>query len=150
MALSEADYWDLLDIEAIRAVCGRGHAGSVRLLSALERHEPRLAYSRSRLERKFIALCRRYGLPLPEINAKIGLMTVDALYRAQRVVVELDGHRGHRSPAQLSRDRRRELHCRRLGFTVLRYTEDQIDNEPELVAADLARELGLSCSALSA
>jgi hypothetical protein len=42
------------------------------------------------------------------------------------------------------------MRCRELGFTVIRYTEDQIDNDPELVAADLARELGLSCSVLSA
>lgn len=143
-ALSEADYRGLLDIDAIKAVCGRGHKGSAKLLSALERHEPRLAYSRSRLERKFIELCRRFGLPLPELNVRLGRMTVDAMFRANRVVVELDGYRAHHSPAQLARDRRRELQCRRLGFAVLRYTEDQIDNEPELVAADVARGLGLN------
>src|SRR5262249_44698708 len=66
MALSEADYRDLLDVGAIGAVCGRGHLGSATLRKALERHEPDLARARSRLERKFIALCRRYGLPAPE------------------------------------------------------------------------------------
>jgi very-short-patch-repair endonuclease len=77
-------------------------------------------------------------------------MTVDAIWWDRRVVVELDGIKGHRSPARMRRDRRRELHCRRRGFVPLRYTEDMIDNEPDLVAEDVARELGLSRSALSA
>jgi hypothetical protein len=108
LALSEADYRGRLDLRAIHAAIGRGHSGSARLGRALKRHEPRLAYSRSRVERKFLALCKRYGLPLPDLNAKLGLMTIDALFRDQRVAVELDGYRGHRSKAQLERDRRRD------------------------------------------
>jgi very-short-patch-repair endonuclease len=68
-------------------------------------------------------------------------MTIDALYREQRVAVELDGYRGHRSKGQLERDRRRELHVRDMRHIPLRYTEDMIDNEPDLVAADLRRQL---------
>jgi very-short-patch-repair endonuclease len=42
------------------------------------------------------------------------------------------------------------MRCRELGYRVVRYTEDQIDHEPERVAADVARALGLSLIALSA
>jgi very-short-patch-repair endonuclease len=150
MALSEADYRDLLHIEKIKTTCGRGHAGSARLREALASHEPRLAHTRSRLERKFVALCKRYRIPLPDVNQKLSWMTVDAIWWDRRVVVELDGYRGHRSRARLERDRRREMRCRELGYLVVRYTEDQIDHEPERVAADVARALGLSLIALSA
>jgi very-short-patch-repair endonuclease len=140
-ALAEADYLGLLDLAAVRAATGRGRAGCARLRRALKRHEPRLARTRSRLERAFLELCESHGLPLPEVNARVGRMTVDALWPDQRLVVELDGHRGHRSPAQLDRDRRRELHCRTHGLRVNRYTEDQVQREPELVAADLRAAL---------
>jgi very-short-patch-repair endonuclease len=42
------------------------------------------------------------------------------------------------------RDRRRDLHLRALGFTVIRYTEYQLYNEPELVIADVKRALGIA------
>ncbi len=140
-ALSEADYRGLLDLDALHAELRRGRTGSARLRRALERHEPRLARTRSRLERFFLELCERYGLPLPEINARVGRMTVDALWPRQRLVVELDGHRGHRSRAQIDRDRRRELHLRTAGYPTIRYTEDQVVKEPALVAADLLAAL---------
>lgn len=150
MALSEADYRDLLSIERIKDVCGRGHAGSVNLTRALAEHEPRLAEARSRIERKFLALCKRYGIPLPDLNRKLGPMTVDAIWLERRVVVELDGIRGHRSPARMRRDRRRELYCRRRRFTPLRYTEDMLDKEPDLVAEDVADALGITLTTRAA
>jgi hypothetical protein len=143
LALAEADYRRLLDLREVEHLLGRGLAGSAKLRRALARHLPQLALTRSRLERAFLALCEWAGLPLPEVNAKIGRMTVDALWRAERVIVELDGHDGHSSRAQIERDRRRELRLRAAGYTVIRYTWDQITKERELVAADLAARLGI-------
>jgi hypothetical protein len=140
-ALAEAEFRKLLDIHAIEAMLGQGRTGSARLREALERHLPQLAYTRSRLERLFLALCEAEGITVPEVNAKVGRMTVDALWRAERVIVELDGYGGHASKAQIERDRRRELRLRALGFIVLRYTWEQVVNEPHLVATDLRTEL---------
>lgn len=145
-ALSEADYLGLLDLPALRATVGGGRSGSARLGRALERHEPRLARTRSELERAFLALCEAHRIPLPEVNARVGRMTVDALWRQAGVVVEIDGHRGHRSRAQMQRDRRRELHLRAAGLTVIRYAGDQLVGEPALVAADLWAALKLTAS----
>ena len=143
-ALSEADYQGRLDLPAIHAGLGRGRPGSARMRRGLLRHEPRLARTRSGLERAFLSLCELRGIPLPEINGRIGMMTVDAVWRRERLVVEIDGYRGHRTPGQIERDRRRELHLRAAGYAVLRYTEDQLYHAAELVAADLRLALHLN------
>jgi predicted transcriptional regulator of viral defense system len=51
-ALAEADYKRLLDPRAIEGVFGRGRPGAAKLRRALERHQPRLARTRSQLERR--------------------------------------------------------------------------------------------------
>jgi hypothetical protein len=140
-ALAEADYRKLLDPREVRALLGRGRAGSTTLARALSVHEPRLALTRSRLERAFLALCESAGIPLPEVNPIVAGMMVDALWRPQRLVVELDGYDGHSSRAQIAHDRSRELRLRRAGFLVVRYTWDQITTEAELVVADLRANL---------
>lgn len=139
--LAEAEYKGLLDLQAIHAVMGRGRTGSATLRLALARHEPRIARAKSEVERRFLRLCEQTGLPMPEVNVKIGRMTVDALWREQRVVVEVDTYRTHGSRARMERDRRRELYLRARGFIVLRYTDTQIDEEPDAVAADLRLSL---------
>jgi hypothetical protein len=140
-ALAEAEYRDLLDMDQIEAALGRGRRGSARVRQGLARHLPMLARTRSRVERAFLALCESAGLPIPEMNAIIGRMTIDAVWHRERVAVEIDGHRGHRTRAQLERDRRRELRLRAAGYTVLRYTEDQVLSERDLVVADLSAAL---------
>ena len=74
------------------------------------------------------------------MNVKVGPYTVDALWQAQRVIVELDG-RGHASYGQMQRDRSRELHLRRAGYSVLRYSPGQVTGQGAAVAADLRRQL---------
>ena len=143
-ALSEAEYKNRLDLPAIHAELRRGRPGSARVRRALARHEPRLARTKSGLEALFLAVCDTYGIPLPETNFRIGRMTVDAVWPRHKVAVELDGHRGHRTRAQIDRDRRRELHTRRHGFRHGRYSEDQLESEPQLVAGDVLGLLGLA------
>jgi hypothetical protein len=140
-ALAEADFRGILEVDAVAAVAGRGKAGAARLRKALKRHEPQLAHARSRLERAFFSLCETAGLPLPELNVRIGRWTADAVWRDQRVVVELDGHDNHHTRAQIDRDRRKEMALRAAGFVVLRYTWAQVTEEPELVIADLVATL---------
>ena len=69
-----------------------------------------------------------------------GLM-VDALWRERQVVVEPDGHRAHALPAANERDRERELRLRDAGFAVLRYTWQQVNDQPDRVTADLRRAI---------
>lgn len=67
--------------------------------------------------------------------------TVDALWRTERVIVELDGRDNHSSPGQLERDRRKDLQLRRAGYVVLRYTWAQVVFEWPAVLADLRATL---------
>jgi hypothetical protein len=142
-AVAEADHRDLLRPADVFSVLGRGRRGSVALREALELHFPALAAAESALEFEFLALVARHGLPIPEVQARIGPFRVDALWRAERVVVELDGHRSHARPARAESDRRRDLELRRRGFVVLRYTWHQVTRQGDAVVGDLGRTLGL-------
>jgi very-short-patch-repair endonuclease len=97
--------------------------------------------TRSHLERLFLKLIRRAGLPMPEVNAKLGPYTVDVLWRPQRLVVELDGYAFHSSPASFEQDRSRDRYLIGRGFTVLRFTYREVTEEPDIVVADVRTHL---------
>ena len=98
--------------------------------------------SRSDLERDFLALCRRYHLPMPpQINVKIGDNRVDFLWPEQRLVVETDDFTYHRGSVAFEDDHQRDLELRQRGFAVNRYSSLQIDLRPAAVAADVAESL---------
>jgi predicted transcriptional regulator of viral defense system len=140
-ALAQAEFKNPLDLVVVqvRHALGRGRPGSATLRAALERHLPELARTRSQLERAFLALCEATGLPMPEVNVWMYGFLVDAVWREQRVVVELDGLQGHRTPAQLERDHERDLVLRQNRFETRRYTWQQVTRKPDAVFADLPR-----------
>jgi very-short-patch-repair endonuclease len=140
-ALSEAEYLELLDPAAIRAIIRPRRAGSRRLAKALDEYEPRDAIAKSELERALIELCTAEGIPLPELQIKMGAMTVDAYWPRERVAVELDGYRGHRTRARVERDRARDLFQRSLGNLPIRYTHHQLTKQRPRVARDLKTAL---------
>jgi very-short-patch-repair endonuclease len=137
-ALAEADYRRVLDSTELRVLRG---PGSVTLKRALARHTPQLAKTKSELERAFRALCRKGGIPAYEVNHRLCGIQVDAFWPDLGVVVELDGVDGHATPAQVHRDRRRDLKLRAAGYVVLRYSYQQVLSEPESVLADLRAAL---------
>lgn len=132
--LAQADYKDVLDIPAIDAALGAGRPGSSKLRNALERHRPELALTKSRLERMFFEICEEQGWPLPVPNEYVAGWEVDVLWRDNHIAVELDGHGNHHTPAQLRRDRRKELDLRKAGFTPVRYSEEQLKQKTDVIA----------------
>jgi very-short-patch-repair endonuclease len=100
--------------------------------------------TRSDLERDFLRLCRRYRLPAPEVNVKVGRWTVDFLWRRERVAVETDFYDYHRGRIAFQDDRTRELELRQRGLAVRRFSEEQVNDHAAEVAADLRDALGLA------
>jgi Transcriptional regulator, AbiEi antitoxin/Protein of unknown function (DUF559) len=97
--------------------------------------------SNSDLETYFLAFCRRYGFPRPEVNAEICGLEVDFLWRAERLVVETDDYTYHRGFVSFESDHERDLKLRRAGYTVLRYTGAQLRSCPAEIAAELGEVL---------
>ena len=141
--VAEADYQRRLNLAALGAQLGRGRHGSAVLRRALALHTPRLARTLSALEERFLAMCEDHQVPLPEVNVTVAGLLVDALWRRERVVVELDGARAHATAAAMQRDRDRDLALRAAGYEVRRYTWQQVIEQPEAVVADLRRALAI-------
>jgi very-short-patch-repair endonuclease len=78
---------------------------------------------------------------MPETNVYIAGGAVDALWRDQRVAVEIDGYGNHRSPAQVRRDRRKDFALREHGLSPLRYSDEQLLQRRGDVVAELTKLL---------
>ena len=107
-------------------------------LSIGDRFEP--DHTRSEFESRFLAVCRRHRLPQPSVNVSVGRFTVDFLWRAERLVVELDGYRTHSSRAAFEADRARDVELKAMGYDVIRFTWRQLASRPD-VARTLRRVL---------
>jgi hypothetical protein len=140
-AMANAEYHGLLDVDEVQALLGPGRLGSTKLRTALTRHQPRLAHARSPVEVAFFALCETFGLSLPEVNVRIGEWTVDFFWRKEEVVVEVDPYGDHHTPAQIDRDRRKDLALRAKRLVVHRYSRDQVEQSPDAIAADVSAAL---------
>jgi hypothetical protein len=141
LVLANADYLGLLDLQALQALRGRGIAGSTALRDAIAIHLPELARARSDLEILLLEFCERHRIPIPQMNVHVHGWLVDAHWPDARLIVEVDGVGGHRSRAQIERDHQRDLELRAAGFIVLRYTQRQLIETPDAVAADIRRWL---------
>jgi very-short-patch-repair endonuclease len=109
--------------DALARVNGRRTAPLRRLLAAERRAA---AFTRSELEERFLVLVRTAGLPEPQVNARLHGYEVDFLWRAERRVIEVDGHAFHSTPQALTRDRRKDSDLELAGFHVTRFTAQQV------------------------
>jgi len=72
---------------------------------------------------------------------KVGRWEVDFLWRSHGLIVETDSFLYHRGSVSFESDYARDLDLRSAGYTVLRFTDTQLEAEPERVAALVADEL---------
>ena len=97
--------------------------------------------TRTDLEGMFLALARRHRLPQPEVNARLDRFRVDFLWRAQRLIVEVDGWESHRTRSAFEEDRARDARLKTLGYEVLRFTWRQVEDDAKTVAWTVRRLL---------
>jgi very-short-patch-repair endonuclease len=134
-AINEADRLDLVDPETLRATIDLlpprpGFARLRRLLGG----QP---LTDSGLERRFLAIVRLSGMPMPETQAWVHGYRVDFYWPHLELIVEADGWRYHRTAGEQATDHRRDHAHITAGMTTLRFAEEQIRYEPSEVKRTL-------------
>lgn len=140
-----ADRRNLLQLRELEEICERGRGR--RALKPVRRLIAELAppdEGRSPLEIRFAAFVREHRLPAPFQNVDVLGHEVDALWPADRLIVELDSweHHGHR--AAFERDRARDSKLLIAGYRSIRITHRRLDREAEQLAAEIRQLLALS------
>lgn len=95
----------------------------------------------SPLEFDFNGFIDRHGLPMPAVNAPVGIYHVDFLWRPECFAVETDGWAAHRGRQALEDDHARGLYLAGQGVDLLRITGRQSEEDPAAVAAVLRSRL---------
>jgi very-short-patch-repair endonuclease len=136
-AVNEADRLDLIDPERLRKEVDLrpGLDGVSTLRRILDRRT--FVLTRSELERLFLPIARKAGLGRPETQAMVNGFKVDFFWPRLGLVVETDGLRYHRTPAEQARDRLRDQAHAAAGLTPVRFTHGQVRHEPGYVVATL-------------
>jgi hypothetical protein len=91
----------------------------------------------SKLERAFLALLRREGLPLPQTNRPASGLRVDCRWPEHQLTVELDSYQFHNSHYSWEQDRRRQRDARAREDEFRRYTWADVTKDARLTAAEL-------------
>jgi len=141
-AFEEADRLRLLELDALEAVCARGHGRRAlrpirRLIDAARMPDD----TQSPLEDRVLELCRTYDLPMPVTGAAVLGREVDAFWPDRKLMVEADSWEFHRHRAAFERDRKRDAEMQVEGYRVLRLTHRRMESEPKAIADELRRLL---------
>jgi very-short-patch-repair endonuclease len=97
--------------------------------------------TQSKLEDRFLRLCRKRRLPLP--HTQYGTKPrVDFIWHAERVIVEVDGWEAHRTRVAFQDDRSATNALQLAGYLVLRFTYEDVIHRSALVVAQVCQALG--------
>jgi hypothetical protein len=126
--------------------CSRlSHAA--RLTQPLELFDHYGACTRSDAEAMFLFICEDHGLVRPLVNHALAGRVPDFHWPQERLVVEVDGYEFHDGLPAFQDDRRRGGRFRRAGYEVIRFSAQDVVNEPAEIAetvlaarANLARQ----------
>lgn len=137
--INEADKYNLAHPPGIRRALDErpGEPGVAQLRQILDRRTFRL--TKEELERRFLPLAAKAGLPVPLTGQSVNEFEVDFFWPDLGLVVETDGLRYHRTPAEQARDRLRDQAHTAAGLTQLRFTHEQVRYEPDYVQRILAQ-----------
>jgi hypothetical protein len=142
--IERAEELGLFDLGPIEALLTRsvGHPGIGRLRCALDLYRAP-AFTRSGLERRFLALVEEAGLPAPSPGLNVAGYELDVYWPEHRFAVELDAFETHGSRAAFERDRLRDEDLKLAGVEIVRVTGRRLEREPRVVIERVARLLAL-------
>lgn len=156
VAIHEAQVLKRLHVPKVdRAMARAGRRrGAGALRRRLGRHRPAKGdLDGTRLERKFLRFLREYGFPPAEHGVGFDLedgekATLDVFWRKAKVGVELDGG-VHQSDKHFRSDRRKSRRIEALhAVTVVRVTDEDVDDRPDELARDLDALLARTTAAV--
>jgi very-short-patch-repair endonuclease len=146
-AMNEAEVLGLTDRVSVHALLERypRRPGTATLRAVLTDAQRARGVTRRELERRFAAALASTDLPRPHRNADVAVagrfFEVDCLWRAQRLIVELDGRFVHGTWRTSERDREKDRLLIADGWRVVRVTWRQLRDDSPAVIADLRRLL---------
>ena len=120
---------------AERAVPGR--RGSRTIGHILRQRDPGNRPLESALETRFLRLLRQERVPLPQAGYEVGPYRLDFAYPKLHLGIELDGYAFHSARTLWARDLARQNYLVRLGWTILRFTWDDITRRGSAVADEV-------------
>ena len=140
--LNEARVLKLVSDAAITAAMARcpGRKGTGALRELLSDRYER-GYSRSGAERRLRRLVKAAGFTPPAFNTYVRGFEVDAVWPAEKLVVEVDGYAAHGHQAAFERDRAKDQALVAAGYVVVRFTWNQLTRRPFMVVARIAGAL---------
>ena len=146
VAIDRAERQRLLDLRAVEDTLdrARGKRGARAFRLAIASYEP--STQKSELERRFRELVEgARDMPDPSFNAitqgERRAHEVDAIWRGQRLIVELDGFAFHRTRRDRERDAATDADLELAGYEVLRLTWDDVTVHGERTLRRLRRRL---------
>ena len=154
-AFDQAEILEVFDLRALEEQLERSphRRGAPVVRAVLAEHYVGSTPTWSEFEERFLAFIGATGLPQPEVNHWIVLsdggpaIRADFAWPADRVIVETDGRRTHRTRQAFERDRRRDQAHIAAGYTVLRFTWRQLELESFRVVAVIATAIGAASRA---
>ena len=143
-AIEQADRLSVFDGRALERTTSRRRLKGIdklrSILAAYEQAPP----TRSELERDFLAMIERAGIPEPRVNTQVAGLEVDFCWPEQRLIVELDSRSYHTSPRAFEQDRIRDAKLQLAGYRVPRITYRRLHESPDSVLADVRALLRLA------
>jgi very-short-patch-repair endonuclease len=103
------------------------------LRSVIAEHVAGSTITESEAEELFLAIVRRAGLPRPEPQVRLWGRRRDFFFRAQRVVVEIDGRQAHDRDRAFERDALRDAEVVINQHRPLRFTRRAVKFDPGYV-----------------
>ncbi|MFP5406471.1 MAG: type IV toxin-antitoxin system AbiEi family antitoxin domain-containing protein, partial [Gammaproteobacteria bacterium] len=146
-AFHEAEAREVTDRVSLPVLLERypGRRGSKSLRALLEARQP-VGITRNDFEEAFVALVDRFDLQRPRMNAPLAIrgrfFAVDALWKRERVAVELDSRGIHGTRKKFESNRQRDRILVAEGWRTMRVTWRQLQEEPAAIARDLRLALG--------
>ena len=143
-AVHQAEIHRLLDVHSLTSLMERhrGRRGIARLrLTLAELAQTGARVTRSELEDRFLAFVARAGIRAPETNVPLDVdgrwFEVDCLWRAEGVVVELNGYAVHGTRRAFETDSERLRALQAAGLSAIPVTWRQLTRTADQLERDL-------------